>query len=163
MSAGFPADTPPPVYLSGLRLTGRRVLVVGGGHVAERRVPRLLGAGAHVHLVAPSATALLRGLAAHGALAWSARDFFEDDLEGAWLVLALTDEPAVNAAVAAGAEARHTFCVRADDATGGSAWTPAVGTVDGLLVGVIGNREPRRSARARDAAVAALRELDARD
>ena len=44
--SGDPADFPP--YPSGLRLAGRRVLVVGGGHVAQRRIPRLLAAGAVV-------------------------------------------------------------------------------------------------------------------
>ncbi|HBX79863.1 MAG TPA: uroporphyrinogen-III C-methyltransferase, partial [Propionibacteriaceae bacterium] len=41
------------VYLSGLVLKDRDVLVVGGGQVAERRVPRLLAAGAMVRLVSP--------------------------------------------------------------------------------------------------------------
>jgi uroporphyrin-III C-methyltransferase / precorrin-2 dehydrogenase / sirohydrochlorin ferrochelatase len=60
--------------------------------------------------------------------------------------------------VAAAAESRHTFCVRSDDARGGSAWTPAVGHHGSVTVGVLGNREPRKSAALRDDIVIALRD-----
>ena len=62
-----PSDLPP--YPVGLRLGGRRVLVVGGGHVAQRRVPALLAAGAEVVLVSPQVTPALEGLA--GEITWS--------------------------------------------------------------------------------------------
>lgn len=155
------ASAESPVYLSGLVLRGRDVVVVGGGNVARRRVPRLLAAGARVHVVAPEVVPELMVLADQGRIALSRREFVDGDLDGAWFVQALTNDPLVNIAVASGAEARHTFCVRADDATGGTAWTPASGTVGGLSVGVVGNRDPRRSAAARDAAVTALSALDA--
>lgn len=143
-------------YLAGLVLAGRKVLVVGGGHVAQRRVPSLLAAGADVTLVSPEVTPALEGLA--GELTLVLRDFTETDLEGAWYVVAATDDPDVNARVAAAAESRHTFCVRSDDARGGSAWTPAVGHHGSVTVGVLGNREPRRSAALRDDIVTALRD-----
>ena len=60
-------------YLLGLRLRGRQVLVVGGGAVAARRVPRLLAAGADVLLVSPSATPALEELASHGRIEWRRR------------------------------------------------------------------------------------------
>jgi len=56
------SDHPP--YPSGLRLTGRRVVVVGGGQVAQRRVPALIGAGADVHVVAPDVTPAIEGMTA---------------------------------------------------------------------------------------------------
>jgi uroporphyrin-III C-methyltransferase/precorrin-2 dehydrogenase/sirohydrochlorin ferrochelatase len=62
----------------------------------------------------------------------------------------------VNAAVAAEAQRRRIFCVRADDAPSGSAVTPAVGRHDGLTVGVLAGRRPRRSAAVRTALVEAL-------
>lgn len=148
--------TDPRPYLAGLVLAGRKVVVVGGGHVAQRRVPTFLAAGAEVTLVSPEVTPALEGLA--GELTLHLRDFAETDLDGAWYVVAVTDDPAVNARVAAAAESRHTFCVRADDALGGSAWTPAVGHHGSVTVGVLGNREPRRSAALRDDIVTALRE-----
>ncbi|MBF4163133.1 uroporphyrinogen-III C-methyltransferase [Nocardioides acrostichi] len=145
-----------PPYPAGLRLAGRRVLVVGGGHVAQRRVPPLIAAGADVLLVSPDVTPSLEGLAAE--LTWEARGFAESDLDGAWYALALTDDPEVNAAVASAAEERRVFCVRGDDAEGGTAWTPAVGRHDQLTVAVLANREPRVSSSVRDDIMAGLRD-----
>ena len=146
----------PHPYLAGLVLTGRKVVVVGGGHVAQRRVSGLLGAGADVTVVSLEVTPALEGLA--GELTLVLREFTESDLDGAWYVVAATDDPAVNARVVAAADARHTFCVRADDALGGTAWTPAVGHHGSVSVGVLGNREPRKSAALRDDIVTALRD-----
>ncbi|MDT0185668.1 uroporphyrinogen-III C-methyltransferase [Microbacterium sp. ARD31] len=143
-------------YLAGLVLTGRSVVVVGGGHVAQRRVPAFLAAGAAVTVVSPEVTPAIEGLS--GELTLVLRDFTESDLDGAWYVVAATDDPEVNARVVAAAEARHTFCVRADDALGGTAWTPAVGHHGSVTVGVLGNREPRKSAALRDDIVTALRD-----
>lgn len=140
-------------YPVGLRLTGRRVLVVGGGTVAQRRVPGLLDAGARIVLVAPEVTPALDALAAAGRLRWEQREYADGDVEGAWYVLAATDVPAVNAAVAEAAERAHTFCARADDGSDASAWTPAVGRHGHLTVAVHADRDPRRAALLRDAVV----------
>jgi uroporphyrin-III C-methyltransferase/precorrin-2 dehydrogenase/sirohydrochlorin ferrochelatase len=150
-------------YLLGLRLTGRRVVVVGGGSVASRRIPALLDAGAEVHLVSPKVTASLEDLAGAGRIRWTARGHGPGDCAGAWLVCAYTDKPAVNAAVAAEAEEQRTWYVRADDAGASAAWTPASGQADDVRVGVVSG-DPRRSAAIRDAILAGLRsgELSAR-
>lgn len=139
-----------PAYLTGLLLRGRKVVVVGGGCVARRRVPKLLDAGAVVELVSPQAHSRLAGLAAAGAITWHARDFRPSDLDGAWYVLALTDSAQTNATVVAEAEARHTFCVRADQGDEGSAWTPATGDTAGMTVAAITSHDPLRARRVRD-------------
>ena len=143
-------------YLLGLRLRGRPVLVVGGGAVAARRVPRLLAAGADVVLVSTSATPALEELAAHGRITWRRRAYAPGDAADAWLVIACTSRAEVNAAVAAEAEANRTWCVRADDAPASTAWTPASGTVGDTSVGVLSG-DPRHSAAVRDAITAGLR------
>jgi uroporphyrin-III C-methyltransferase / precorrin-2 dehydrogenase / sirohydrochlorin ferrochelatase len=143
-------------YLLGLRLSGRRVVVVGGGAVATRRIPALLDAGADVVLVSPSVTTSLEDLAAAGRIHWTARRYEDGDGDGAWLVCACTDDPAANAAVAAAAERQRTWCVRADDAQASAAWTPASGQADEIRVGVLSG-DPRRSAAIRDAIIAGLR------
>ena len=145
-------------YPSGLRLAGRRVLVVGGGQVAQRRIPALIAAGAEVYVVSPVVTPAIEGLVGSGELAWAERGFRDDDLDGAWYVIAATDDPDVNQAVSAGAEDRRIFCVRSDDATAATAWTPAVGRHAGVTVAVLGNRDPRRSAGVRDEILEGLRE-----
>jgi uroporphyrin-III C-methyltransferase / precorrin-2 dehydrogenase / sirohydrochlorin ferrochelatase len=142
-------------YLLGLRLEGRRVVVVGGGAVASRRVPALLDAGAEVRLVSPKAAASLEDLAAAGRIRWAARGYRPGDCAGAWLVCACTDDPAVNAAVAAAAEQQRTWYVRADDAGASSAWTPAAGRAGDVQLGVLSG-DPRHSAAIRDAVVADL-------
>ena len=147
-----------PTYPSGLRLSGRRVVVVGGGHVAQRRIPALIAAGADVLLVSPEITPALEGLVGAGEISWHERGFEVPDLEGAWYVIAATATPEVNEAVSVAAEERRIFCVRADDATVATAWTPAVGRHAGVTVAVLGNREPRRSAAVRDEILEALRE-----
>lgn len=147
-----------PTYPSGLRLAGRRVVVVGGGHVAQRRVPQLIAAGADVHVVAPKATPAIEGLVGSGELTWHQRGFEDGDLDDTWYCIAATNLPTVNERVSRAAEARQVFCVRADDATRATAWTPATGRHDGVTVAVLSNREPQRSASIRDAVVEQLRE-----
>lgn len=147
-----------PAYVSGLLLEGRKVVVVGGGHVAQRRIPTLLEAGAKVVLVSPTATTKLTHVAETGQIVWHRRPFEDSDLDGAWYVQAATDDPRVNRRVADGAEARHTFCVRADDAWSGSAWTPATARLRGSTVAVLGNRDPMRSRALRDEIASKLSE-----
>ena len=143
-------------YLLGLRLRGRRVVVVGGGAVASRRIPALLDAGAEILLVSPKATASLEDLAAAGRIRWVARGYEPGDCAGAWLVCACADSAAVNQAVATAAEAQQTWCVRADDAEASGAWTPASGQAGDVRVGVLSG-DPRRSAAIRDAVLTGLR------
>ena len=145
-----------PVYMSGLRLQGRTVLVVGAGHVAERRVARLLDAGADVHVLAPDSGIQLTRMARKGLVNLERRAFQNDDLDGVWFVQALTNDPQVNAKVTAEAEKRGIFCVRGDDGRKGSAFTPATQQAGGMTVSVVGDRTPRRSAKIRDEVLRAL-------
>jgi len=144
-------------YLVGLDLTGRRVVVVGGGTVAQRRLPRLVASGAAVEVIAPHVTPAVQGMADAGELTWHQRPYADGDLDGAWYVVTCTQVTEVNEAVAAEAERRRIFCVRSDAGTQGSAVTPAVGEHDGLLVGVLSGGQPRRSAAVRDGVLTALR------
>ncbi|WP_229403475.1 uroporphyrinogen-III C-methyltransferase [Micromonospora okii] len=138
-------------YPLGLRLAGLRVVVVGGGTVATRRVPALLDAGADVLLVSPELTPALRAHADAGRLRWEPRRFVPDDLDGAWLVQAVLDDPVAAASVSAAAAERRIFCVRADDRTAATAWTPAVTRHGPVTVAVLGGGDPRRAMSTRDA------------
>jgi uroporphyrin-III C-methyltransferase/precorrin-2 dehydrogenase/sirohydrochlorin ferrochelatase len=150
-----PTSQQPP-YPVGLRLAGRRVVVVGGGSVAQRRVPVLIEAGARVVVVSPRVTPALEGMADEVTLVL--REFTESDLDETWYAIAATDRPDVNARVLAAADERRVFCVRADDAREASAWTMASGRHGQVTVAVLGNREPRQSAALRDDIVEALRD-----
>ncbi|MEU1888339.1 uroporphyrinogen-III C-methyltransferase [Micromonospora rifamycinica] len=138
-------------YPLGLRLAGRRVVVVGGGAVATRRVPALLDADAEVLLVAPEVTPALRAHVDAGRLHWRPRRFAPDDLDGAWLVQVAVDDPLAAAAVSAVAAERRIFCVRADDRAAATAWTPAVTRHGPVTVAVLGGGDPRRAVGVRDA------------
>jgi uroporphyrin-III C-methyltransferase/precorrin-2 dehydrogenase/sirohydrochlorin ferrochelatase len=143
-------------YPLGLILTGRRVLVVGGGAVATRRIPALLDAGADVVVVSTGLTPALRGLADAGRLTWIARRFEDSDVDGAWLVHVAVDDPGAAAAVSAAAERRRVFCVRADDRHAATAWTPAVTRHGRVTVAVTAGGQPRRAMAVRDAIRALL-------
>ncbi|MDP9118239.1 MAG: uroporphyrinogen-III C-methyltransferase [Actinomycetota bacterium] len=135
-----------------LDLAGRAVVVVGGGAVATRRVRSLLDAGADVRVIAPT---VAQDLAECGVEIFR-RPFHASDLDGQLLAFACTDDRGVNASVAAAADERGIFCVRADSATGGSARTPAVLRRDGLTVAVSGGDDPLRAVSLRDAISVAL-------
>lgn len=146
-------------YLVGLDLTGRKVVLVGGGSVAQRRLPNLVAAGAHVHVIAIDPTPAVESYA---GIELHHRAYVDGDLEGAWYAMACTDDPEVNAAVVAEAERRHTFCVRADDARFGTAVTPASGRYRDVQFGVLAGGDHKLSAGLRAAISRALADGDLR-
>ncbi|OKH73475.1 uroporphyrin-III C-methyltransferase [Mycobacterium sp. SWH-M1] len=142
-------------YLVGLRLAGKKVVVVGGGTVAQRRLPLLVASGADVHVITIAATPAVEAI---DGITLTLRPFRDGDLDGAWYVIAATDDPDVNAAIVAEAESRRVFCVRADIAVEGTAVTPATFEYEGLSVGVLAGGEHRRSAAIRSAIHEALQQ-----
>ncbi|MBF6463335.1 uroporphyrinogen-III C-methyltransferase [Nocardia puris] len=145
-----------PNYLVGLDLNGRRVVVIGGGTVAQRRLGLLIASGADVHVISREVTPAVEGMATSGQLTLTLRAYVDGDLADAWYAIACTDEPETNAAVVAEADRRRVFCVRADVARLGSAVTPATARYDGLTLGVLASGQHRRSAAVRNALLEAL-------
>ncbi|MET0423286.1 MAG: uroporphyrinogen-III C-methyltransferase [Actinoplanes sp.] len=144
------------LYPLALKLAGRRVLVVGGGAVATRRVPALLAAEARVEVVAPELTPTLRGIVDAGRVVWHERRFEPADVDGAWLVQVAIDDPEAAGAVSVAAEQRRVFCVRADDRDAATAWTPAVTRQGQVTVAVTDGGDRRRAMAVRDLIVSAL-------
>ncbi|MGW4243610.1 uroporphyrinogen-III C-methyltransferase [Nocardia sp. NPDC004722] len=140
----------------GLDLNGRRVVVVGGGTVAQRRLGLLIASGADVHVISREVTPAVEGMATSGQLTVELRAYADGDLDGAWYAMACTDEPETNAAVVAEATRRRVFCVRADTARLGTAVTPATARYDGMTLGVLAGGAHRRSAAVRNALLEAL-------
>ncbi len=147
-----------PAYPVGLRLSGRRVVVVGGGQVAQRRLPALIATGADIVLVSPSATPSVEAMATAGEIRWEQRRYADGDLADAWYALVATSDTEANEQASAEAERTRTWCVRSDDASAATAWTPATGRSEGVTVAVLTGRDPRRSAAVRDAIVEGLRD-----
>jgi uroporphyrin-III C-methyltransferase/precorrin-2 dehydrogenase/sirohydrochlorin ferrochelatase len=146
MDAGYPLL---------LQLTGRRVLVVGGGRVAARRAVALADAGARVQLVAPR---VVDRIAGDPRITVTAREYVRADLAGAWLVHACTGVPEIDGLVAADAETAGTWCVRASSAVESAAWTPAVCRSGDVVVAVNAGGDPARAAALRDAIALLLAE-----
>src|SRR5437667_3613888 len=127
-----------------LNLTGRTVVLVGGGRVATAKLQQLLAVGARVRVVAPDVSAEIRSLG--GRPVQGRRDgqperlapqidiverlFTPGDLDGAWLVVAAAT-PEVNRAVADAAEPRHVLVNAVDDPANASAFLSGVVRRDG--------------------------------
>lgn len=109
-----------------LDLQDQRVVVIGGGAVAERKVGPLLEAGAAVTVVSPSLTERLSEFAEKGMLIWISRPYAPGDLEGAFLVYAASSDLAVNEAAAREAKALGLPVNVASHAESGNFITPGV-------------------------------------
>ena len=126
-------------------LRGRRVLVVGGGEVGERKVRLLVEAGAHVELVAPEVTAALaaavatidpRPLPGAGRVTLRSASFDDSQLDDVVLAVAATDDRSVNARVAAAANSRGRLVNVVDDAELSGFIVPAIVDRSPLVIAV---------------------------
>ncbi|MDI6857256.1 MAG: bifunctional precorrin-2 dehydrogenase/sirohydrochlorin ferrochelatase [Dehalococcoidia bacterium] len=92
-----------------LEMKGRRCLVVGGGLVAQRKVEGLLAAEATVTVVSPELTPEMASLRDGQRIEHRAREYRRGDLEGFSIVVAATDDAAVNTRVAREARQKGTW------------------------------------------------------
>ncbi len=128
-----------------------RALVVGGGTVASRKVAVLIDAGAQVRVVAPVVADAMQAIVSGGRAELVARRYERGDIGDAQLVVAATDDRAVNAAVAADAHAAGRLVNVADAPDEGSFATMAIHRSGALVVGVSAGGVPGAAARIRDA------------
>lgn len=119
-----------------LDLEGRRVLVVGGGSAAEEKVRLLVEAGADVLVVSPRLSTRLERMTRQQTIRWHPRAFERADVDGAFFVVAATDDPIVNRVVFETAEAAATLCNAVDDTANCSAILPSVHRDGPLVVAV---------------------------
>jgi siroheme synthase-like protein len=122
-----------PLFLT---LTGRRVLLVGGGPVAAAKLRQLLAVGADVQVVAPRVDAAIE----RAGVAIARRPFEPADLDGAWLVVAAAT-PNANREVALAAESRRIFVNAVDDPPNASAFLSGVVRRDGVTIAISTNGE----------------------
>jgi precorrin-2 dehydrogenase/sirohydrochlorin ferrochelatase len=101
-----------PIFL---KLTGRPCVVIGAGNLAESKIESLQAANAAVTVVAPRANARIVAMADSGEVTWHRREYAAGDVAGNFLVIAATDNPAVNRAVFAEAEAAGVLINAVDD------------------------------------------------
>jgi len=117
-------------------LTALKVLVVGGGEVALRKVALLERSGASITLVAPEVLPELQERAAAGKIILATREFVPNDLDGARLVIVATSRRAVNRWIASLSEARRIPVNVVDDREASRFIVPAIIDRDPVLVAI---------------------------
>jgi siroheme synthase-like protein len=98
-----------------VKLQGQLAMVVGGGNVAEGKIPGLLQAGARVRVIAPEVNARISAWVRSDEVEWRPKVFESGDLCGARLVIAATSAPGVNRAVFREADVQRIWCNAVDD------------------------------------------------
>ena len=122
-----------PVFFD---LAGQKVLIVGGGEVALRKVSLLERTGALISLVAPDIAPELKERAAAGKLQLAVREFAPEDLDGVRLVIVATSRRAVNRWIANLSESRNIPVNVVDDREASRFIVPAIIDRDPVLVAV---------------------------
>ncbi len=137
-----------------LRVRGRDVLVVGGGPIGARKAEGLLAQGAVVTVIAPE---IVEELTANPAVRCIRRPFEPDDVEGRWLVVTATNDPAAQQLVFDTCEARGIWCNAADDPDRCAFILPAVHRREPVIVSVsTGGASPALAGWLRDRAATAM-------
>jgi precorrin-2 dehydrogenase/sirohydrochlorin ferrochelatase len=101
-----------PIFL---KLTARPCIVIGAGNLAESKIESLRAAHARVTVIAPEARPRIVELAEVGEVEWQQREYVTGDLTGQFLVVAATNDPAVNRAVYHEAVESNVLCNAVDD------------------------------------------------
>jgi len=132
------------MFPASLLLEGRSCLIIGGGRVAARKTAKLLEAGAAITVVAPSIREQIKAM---DGLTLAERPFEESDLQGMFIVFALTNDSALNRRVIELCREKGILCSAADGSwVDGDLIMPASFSGDGLTVAVsTGGRACRRS------------------
>jgi precorrin-2 dehydrogenase/sirohydrochlorin ferrochelatase len=125
------------VLLSDFHPLGReKVIVVGGGSVAERKIETLLEYGAGVHVVSRDLTPRLRKYKEEGTIGFLGHDFEEDYLEEAFMVIAATDDPILNRKVSEKAKERGLLVNAVDQPSDCNFILPSILRRGDLLIAV---------------------------
>ncbi|WDH81824.1 precorrin-2 dehydrogenase/sirohydrochlorin ferrochelatase family protein [Paenibacillus urinalis] len=112
-----------PIWLD---CSGRTVIVIGGGPVAERKVSGLLNSGANITIISPTMTERLLQLAQHSEVSWIQRPYRQGDLRGAFLVYTATNHADINQQVVKEAKETGALVNSADEPRSGDFITPSV-------------------------------------
>src|ERR1017187_7570934 len=149
-----------PIFL---KLTGRLAIVIGAGNLAESKIESLQAANASVTVIAPAASARIVAMVGAGEVTWHKREYAAGDLAGQFLVVAATDNPAVNRAVFAEAEAAGILINAVDDPPFCDFYFPSVVRRGDLQIAISTAGESPALARRLRKEINALLPLDAGD
>lgn len=138
-------------YPISLSIDGMCVVVVGGGNVAERKILGVLSCGARVTVVSPMLTDGIKSLVAEGTVGYREKEYAPEDIAGAYLVFAVTNDRAVNARVADDARSAGVLVNVCDSRDTSSFIVPAVARKGVVSVAVsTGGQSPAEAVMIRD-------------
>lgn len=144
----------PPRFPLFLDLSGKRVVLIGGGTIAARRIGTLRMFGCQIVVVSPDLKCSVEGLT------WLQRPYQAGDLEGACLAIAATNDRQVNHQVGLDAQAMGIPVSVADCEAECTFYFPAVCAGEDLIAGVVSTgKDHHKTARAAKAIRRALEEL----
>ena len=103
-------------YPISLNLSGRRVTIIGGGNIAERKIVGLLDTGAYLEIVSPNLTQHLQRLVAEKRIIWKEKQFSPEDIQNTFLVIAATNKYEINQQVKKSAKSKQLVCLVDDPA-----------------------------------------------
>lgn len=125
-----------PLYVS---LTGKKVVVVGGGTIAQRRVSTLCRFTGAITIIAPALTEELHRREQAGEIQWEPRTFVSSDLDGCFLAIAATNDRAVNSEVGRLAREQGIWVSVADAKEECTVFFPAIVETEQEVIGVVGS------------------------
>lgn len=136
-----------PLFVS---LKGKRIFIAGAGKIAARRAENLLSFGAEVFVAAPECSEEMVGLLRDEKgkkLCYRQREFVESDLQGMDIVLAATDNSALNHRITETCRKKNIPVNNASDQSECDFFFPAIVQADGLTIGVVsGGRDHKKVA-----------------
>lgn len=137
-----------PIFLN---ISGKRVVVVGGGKIAEGKVDKLMDCGAKITVISPVLTNKLRERASKGEVTYIPREYQDGDLTGAYMALVATDDNAVNQTAADEARDRGILVNTADDVKNCDFIAPAIVQRGDLTIAIsTAGRSPAMARRMRE-------------
>lgn len=133
-----------------LRLAGKKIVVIGGGKVAERKIIGLIGAQADITVVSPQVSPEIIKLAEAGSIVWLEKPFSIEDIKEAFMIFAATNNRELNRAIKEAAEAFQLVTI-ADDPEGSDFQVPAKIQRGRLIIAVsTGGASPTLARKIRD-------------
>jgi len=143
-------EIPMRYYPVNLDVRDKDCLVVGGGHVGERKVKTLIDCGARVFVVSLQATEYLRGLASRGVIVLKQREYRSADLNNKFLVIGATDDEEINQQISNDAARLRVLCNIADCPGACSFVLPAIVRQGDLVIAIsTSNKSPAIARRIR--------------
>lgn len=120
-------------------LQGKKIAVIGGGSIAQRRIETLLCFGADIHVTAPELTPRLAALAAAGSITWRQEAYAPDAAADCFLLLAATNDPEVNHEAVSVAKKQGIWSNNAANQAENDFFFPAIAREKNLVVGICGD------------------------